>query len=314
MDLKAETIGLAVDARAADADHRRPARRPSTGMPTKTEQSDLLMALYGRHGESPLPIVARRRRRSASTPALDAVRIAVRYRTPVILLTDLFLANSSEPWRIPTRRAAGDRPGVRDRADRGGRSSRMRATPRRAALGGAGHARSAAPDRRDREGPCTRRDLLRARQPRAMTEQRAASRRADRGAAAASTPTRRGAAGARLGLELRHAARRRAAPARRGRPIAHAHFHNLNPLPANTGEVLGLQAVLVPELNDGQLVSCCAPSSLVDLDGHAKAEGRPLFAAEIERALLERLRATLPAAATRQNGIASGTQATARPR
>jgi 2-oxoglutarate/2-oxoacid ferredoxin oxidoreductase subunit alpha len=74
---------------------------PSTGMPTKTEQSDRLAALYGRHGESPVPIVA------ASTPggcfevAYEAVRTAVRYRTPVILLTDLFLANGSEPWRIP---------------------------------------------------------------------------------------------------------------------------------------------------------------------------------------------------------------------
>src|SRR6187200_1795697 len=74
---------------------------PSTGMPTKTEQSDLLAALHGRHGESPVPVVA------ASTPgecfeaAYEAVRIAVRYRTPVILLTDLFLANGSEPWRIP---------------------------------------------------------------------------------------------------------------------------------------------------------------------------------------------------------------------
>ena len=74
---------------------------PSTGMPTKTEAADLLMALYGRHGESPLPVVA------ASTPAdcfdaaIEAARIAVEHRTPVILLTDTFLANSSEPWRLP---------------------------------------------------------------------------------------------------------------------------------------------------------------------------------------------------------------------
>src|SRR5579871_595708 len=101
MDLKAETVGLAVmlELPMLVIDVQRAG--PSTGMPTKTEQSDLLMALYGRHGESPLPIVC------AITPAqcfdavLDAVRIAVRYRTPVILLTDLFLANSSEPWQIP---------------------------------------------------------------------------------------------------------------------------------------------------------------------------------------------------------------------
>src|SRR5205823_4785049 len=74
---------------------------PSTGMPTKTEQSDLLAAMFGRHGESPLPIVA------ASTPggcfdaAIEAARIAVKFRTPVILLSDTFLTNSSEPWRLP---------------------------------------------------------------------------------------------------------------------------------------------------------------------------------------------------------------------
>ena len=101
MDLKAETIGLAMmlELPMVVIDVQRAG--PSTGMPTKTEQSDLLMAIHGRHGESPLPVVA------ASTPgqcfeaAYEAARIAVRYRTPVILLSDLFLANSSEPWPIP---------------------------------------------------------------------------------------------------------------------------------------------------------------------------------------------------------------------
>src|SRR5579871_6314698 len=105
MDLKAETVGLAVmlELPMLIIDVQRAG--PSTGMPTKTEQSDLLMALYGRHGESPLPIVC------ATTPAqcfdatLEAARIAIRHRTPVILLTDLFLANSSEPWLLPDVRA-----------------------------------------------------------------------------------------------------------------------------------------------------------------------------------------------------------------
>ena len=101
MDLKAETIGLAVamELPLVVVDIQRAG--PSTGMPTKTEAADLLMALYGRHGESPLPVVA------ASTPAdcfhsaIEAARIAVEHRTPVILLTDTFLANSSEPWKLP---------------------------------------------------------------------------------------------------------------------------------------------------------------------------------------------------------------------
>ena len=102
MDLKAETIGLAVmlELPLVIVDVQRAG--PSTGMPTKTEQADLLMALYGRHGEAPLPVVA------AATPghcfdaAFEAAQIAIQYRTPVILLSDLFLANSSEPWRVPS--------------------------------------------------------------------------------------------------------------------------------------------------------------------------------------------------------------------
>ncbi len=74
---------------------------PSTGMPTKTEQADLLLAMYGRHGESPLPIVSASTPSECFTAALEAARIAVRYRTPVILLSDTFIANSSEPWSIP---------------------------------------------------------------------------------------------------------------------------------------------------------------------------------------------------------------------
>src|SRR5438309_9779974 len=101
MDLKAETIGLAValELPMIVVDVQRAG--PSTGMPTKTEQSDLLSALHGRHGESPLPVLA------PSTPAgcfeigFEAVKIALRYRTPVIILSDTFLASSSEPWLIP---------------------------------------------------------------------------------------------------------------------------------------------------------------------------------------------------------------------
>ena len=101
MNLKAETMGLAlaVELPLVVTDIQRAG--PSTGMPTKTEQADLLIAMYGRHGESPVPIIA------ASTPgdcffaAYEAVRIAVKYMTPVILLTDGYLANGAEPWPIP---------------------------------------------------------------------------------------------------------------------------------------------------------------------------------------------------------------------
>src|SRR5215213_3252593 len=101
MDLKSETIGLAISLELPLLIIDVQRAGPSTGLPTKTEQSDLLMAMYGRHGEAPLPIVA------ASTPghcfyaAIEAVRLAVKYLTPVILLSDGYLANSAEPWRVP---------------------------------------------------------------------------------------------------------------------------------------------------------------------------------------------------------------------
>src|SRR5436305_11689365 len=102
MDLKAETLGLAValELPMVVVDVQRAG--PSTGMPTKTEASDLLMAMYGRHGESPLPVLAPATPGDCFRMAIEAVRIAVRYRTPVILLSDTFLANSSEPWRVPS--------------------------------------------------------------------------------------------------------------------------------------------------------------------------------------------------------------------
>ena len=81
---------------------------PSTGLPTKTEQADLLLAMYGRHGEAPLPIVAAKSPADCFDAAFEAVRIAVKYRTPVILLTDGYLANGAEPWNLPDVEALPD--------------------------------------------------------------------------------------------------------------------------------------------------------------------------------------------------------------
>ena len=140
---------------------------PSTGMPTKPEQADLLMVLFGRNSESPVPVIA------ASTPsqcfhaAIEAARIALKYRTPVYLLCDAYLANGSEPWLIPK---LADLPDISTEfADR--RRDRVPALPARprdarAAVGDPRHARARAPDRRAREGGRDRRDLLRPREPR----------------------------------------------------------------------------------------------------------------------------------------------------
>ena len=122
MDLKAETIGLAVmlELPMVIVDVQRAG--PSTGMPTKNEAADLLMALHGRHGESPIPIVAPFTPAQCFDAAIEACRIAVTYRTPVILLSDTFLGNSSEPWLIPDVADLPEiDPALRDRAELAGR-------------------------------------------------------------------------------------------------------------------------------------------------------------------------------------------------
>ncbi len=102
MDLKAETIGLAISLELPLIIIDVQRGGPSTGLPTKTEQSDLLMAMFGRHGEAPLPIIASRTPGHCFYAAIETVRIALKYRTPVILLSDGYLANSAEPWRLPS--------------------------------------------------------------------------------------------------------------------------------------------------------------------------------------------------------------------
>jgi 2-oxoglutarate ferredoxin oxidoreductase subunit alpha len=292
MDLKTETIGLAValELPLVVIDVQRAG--PSTGMPTKTEQSDLLMAIHGRHGESPLPVVA------ASTPgqcfdaAYEAARIAVTYRTPVILLSDLFLANSSEPWRIP---AAADLPPIDPafadpdepfspyaRDETGARSWAIPGTP------GLTH-RIGGLEKEDVTGDISYDGANHAR----MTRIRAAK---VAGMAADLPPLEVDAdPGAELLVlgwgssrgAIRAAARRVRA---RGLPVAVAHLHHLQPLPCDLGEVLHrFERVFVPEMNSGQLASLLRARYLVDVESYGKLEGRPLFAAELEREIEERL-------------------------
>jgi 2-oxoglutarate ferredoxin oxidoreductase subunit alpha len=293
LDLKTEAIGLAValELPLVVIDVQRAG--PSTGMPTKTEQSDLLAALHGRHGESPVPIIA------ASTPgqcfdaAYEAVRVAVRYRTPVILLTDLFLANSSEPWRIPD---AGSLPTI-DPAFAKPPSNGSPFMPyARNADGARPWAIPGTPGLAHRVGGLEKQDVTGeisydpANHAR-MTELREAK------VAGIEVPDvvvdhEDGAELLVLGWGSSAGALR--AGVRRvrdgGRKVARAHLHHLNPLPANLGEVLrGYRTVLLPEMNRGQLARVLRAEYLVDIESYTCVEGRPLLAGEIERAILERL-------------------------
>jgi 2-oxoglutarate ferredoxin oxidoreductase subunit alpha len=288
MDLKAETIGLAValELPMIVIDVQRAG--PSTGMPTKTEQSDLLMALYGRHGESPLPVIAPSTPGGCFDAAFEAARIAVNYRTPVILLSDTFLASSSEPWLIPDvndlpridpafaqRPNAGDEflPYLRDE-----RLARPWAIPGTKGL----QHRIGGLEKADGSGEISYDGANHARMTQLRADKVAGIARGLDPLAVDADPD---ASLLILGWGSSQGAIR--AGVRRARQAGHrvacAHVCHLNPLPANTGDVLrSFDRVLVPEMNTGQLAQVLRAKFLVDVESFCKVEGQPLFAAEIE--------------------------------
>ncbi len=220
--LKSESIGLAVmtELPLLVIDVQRGG--PSTGLPTKTEQADLLQAMFGRNGESPVPIVAPRSPGDCFDAALEAIRIAITYRTPVMLLSDGMLANGSEPWRIPELAELADhRPRLRHRRPttaRGRRDARVLALRARrgdagASVGHPGYAGPRAPHRRAREGRRSRQHLLRPGQPRLHGPDPCGQGGAHRRVAPAARgrrPRRQGeGARARLGIDVRSDRRRR---------------------------------------------------------------------------------------------------------
>jgi 2-oxoglutarate/2-oxoacid ferredoxin oxidoreductase subunit alpha len=290
--LKSETVGLAVtlELPLVVVDIQRAG--PSTGMPTKPEQADLLMVLFGRNSESPVPVVA------ASTPAgcfdaaIEAARIAIKYRTPVFLLSDAYLANGSEPWLIPdvdgladistefaTSPAEGEAflPYRRD-SETLARPWAIPGTP------GLEH-RIGGLEKQDETGNVSydpeNHDL--------MTRLRAAKVAgiaADIPALEVDDPD--GADTLVLGWGSTYGAIGAAARRVRaeGRKVATAHLHHLNPFPRNTGEVVrSYEKVLIPEMNLGQLRMLIRADFIVDAIGYNKVRGRPFRAAELADAM-----------------------------
>ena len=298
MDLKAETIGLAVmlELPLVIIDVQRAG--PSTGMPTKTEQSDLLMALYGRHGESPLPVIAPSTAGGCFEAGFEAARIAIRYRTPVILLSDTFLASSSEPWLVPEVASLpaidpefaaapgqnGSEPEPFEPYARDERLARPWAVPGTPGL----QHRIGGLEKADVTGNISYDGANHAR----MTELRAAKIAgiADE-IPPLSVDSEPGANLLVLGWGSTEGAIR--AGVRRAREAGHrvatAQLRHLNPLPANTGDVLrSFERVLVPELNSGHLAMLLRSRFLVDVESFTKIQGQPLFAAEIEEEIAHR--------------------------
>jgi 2-oxoglutarate ferredoxin oxidoreductase subunit alpha len=294
MDLKAETLGLAVimELPMVIVDVQRAG--PSTGMPTKTEQADLLLAMFGRHGESPMPILAPSSPSDCFHIAFEATRIAVRYRTPVIVLSDTFLANSSEPWRLPDVDAL---PSIDPAfAVPSGAPFLPYARDERLARP---WARPGTPDLVHRIGGLEREDLTGNISYEAANHERMTDlRRAKVDGIADEIPSVEvddpsGDAdllvlgwGSSLGT-IRAAARRVRAE---GRAVATAHLRHLHPFPTNLGEVLRrYPKLLVPEMNSGQLALLLRAAFLVDARSFTKVQGLPIFAEELQRAIEEAL-------------------------
>jgi 2-oxoglutarate/2-oxoacid ferredoxin oxidoreductase subunit alpha len=300
IDLKAETVGLAVSLELPLLVIDIQRGGPSTGLPTKTEQADLLQALFGRHGEAPVPIVA------PSTPgdcfyvAIEAARLALKYRTPVFILSDGYLANGAEPWPVPevddlpdisvpfateTNHVNADGtaefwPYLRD-PETFARPWAIPGTP------GLTH-RIGGLEKADGSGDVSY-DPVNHERMSHLRVAKVAGIAADIPDVEVDDPDG-GADILVLGWGSTYGAIQ--AGVRRvrsqGRQVAHAHLRHLNPFPRNLGEVVrSYRQVLVPEMNLGQLVRLIRADFLVDAKGLSKMRGKPFRAEEIEDAILE---------------------------
>jgi 2-oxoglutarate ferredoxin oxidoreductase subunit alpha len=285
MNLKGETVGLAATVELPMVITNIQRAGPSTGMPTKPEQTDLLQAIYGRHGESPLPVIA------ASTPsdcfhaAFEAARIAMKYMTPVILLTDGFLANASEPWLLPRVEDLPSIP-VEFRTDPQGffpylRDEETLARP---------WVKPGTPGLEHRIGgiekdyltgnisyaPANHEQMVRVRHKKVANITQEIPPTQVKG------PERGKLLVLGWGSTYGAIAAAVEAAQAQGHAVAHAHLRYLNPLPADLGDVLSrYEKVLVPEMNMGQLLKLVRAEYLVDAVGLNKIQGRPFKVSEV---------------------------------
>ncbi len=293
MALKAEAVGLAVSTELplVVVDVQRGG--PSTGLPTKTEQADLLQALFGRNSECPVPVLAPATPGDCFWMAMEASRIAVKYMLPVIVLSDGYLANGAEPWRIPTMDELpeikvqfrtdpeGFKPYLRDPET----LARPWAIPGTKGL-------------EHRIGGLEKQDVTGNVNYEPMNHDKMVRLRAEKVARIAQDVPEVVPAGAPDGDLLIvgwgstfgaiTAALRNRMKAGDPRRIGHVHLRHLNPMPKNLGEVLArYKKVLVPEMNLGQLVWLLRARYLVDAISYSKVQGKPFKVSEIDAKIEE---------------------------
>jgi len=290
MSLKTEAIGLAVMMELPLVIVNVQRGGPSTGLPTRIEQADLLQAVYGRHGESPLPVLAARSPADCFDCAIEAFRIAVKYMTPVILLSDGGIGNSAEPWRIPDP-ATLPKLEVRFRTDPDDfhpyqRDENLARPWVRPGTRGLEH-RIGGLEKDCRTGEISGDAVNHER----MVEVRAA--KIARVASEIPPLTPEGAPGGDLlvvGWGSTYGAIEQAVEQVNagGAAVGHLHLRFLNPLPADLGDLLRrYRRVLVPELNLGQLARLIRDQCLVDVRQLNKVQGRPFSVAEVYQRITE---------------------------
>ncbi len=294
--LKGETIGLAISLELPLVIIDIQRGGPSTGLPTKTEASDLMMAMYGRHGEAPMPIVAAYTPSQCFHAAIEAVRLAVKYRTPVMLLSDGYLANGSAPWKIPDVASLPEIPvdfatepnqtnedgeGVFWPYLRDHNLARPWAVPGTPGLmhriGGLEKEDGTGNVSYSAENHAFMTDVREERIARIADDIPLVEIDGDADADVCVLGW-----GSTWGAITGAVQRIRSG----GDKIAHVHLMHLNPFPKNLGEVLGsFDRVIVPELNMGQLSKLVRAEFLVDAESVTKVMGQPFTAGELEAEL-----------------------------
>ena len=287
--LKIEAMGLAIMTELPLVIVNSQRGGPSTGLPTKTEQSDLYQAVYGRNGDAPMPVIAARSPGDAFECAIEACRIATQYMTPVMLLTDGYIANAAEPWRVPDPESFEPFP-AKFLTEKNGEQL---LPYKRDAKGARPWIKPGTPDLMHRIGGIEKAIDTGHIDYAPDNHQKMTDARKDKvlGVAVPDQEVDLGAAGGTLAVVgwgstygPIHQAVNRAR--RKGLDVSQIHVRHIWPLPANLGDLLrSYEHVLVPEMNTGQFKTVLRDQFLVDAQPLTKTSGQPFQIAELEEAI-----------------------------